>query len=140
MGTNDLVKELRARMMPGRANVFPFLTMAVAAARAHGIAVIDGVYNAFEDDEGFEVECRQGALMGFDGKTLIHPRQIDPCNREFLPSEEELDWARKVVAAFEKPENAQSGAIRLEGKMVEILHLSQAKYAISLAEASRNSN
>ena len=136
MGTNDLVKELRASMMPGRVNVLPFLMTAIAAARVHNIAVIDGVYNALDDEEGFLTECRQGAAMGFDGKTLIHPRQIDPCNKAFSPTDEELQWAHKIVAAFEDPENAKSGVIRIEGKMVELLHLSQAKYTIALAEAA----
>ncbi|WP_369805595.1 CoA ester lyase [Sphingobium sp. EM0848] len=140
MGTNDLVKELRATFLSGRANILSFLMTAVAAARAHGIAVVDGVYNAFEDDEGFLAECHQGASMGFDGKTLIHPRQIDPCNQAFSPTEQELAWARKIVAAFADPGNANSGAIRIDGKMVELLHLAQARYTIALAEATKSAD
>lgn len=135
MGTNDLSKELRASVLPGRAAFIPFLMMAVAAARAHGVAVIDGVYNAFEDDEGLLAECRQGVEMGFDGKTLIHPRQISHCNAAFSPAAAEVEWARKILAAFDEPENAQRGAIRVDGKMVERLHLAQARYTIALTEA-----
>ena len=136
LGTNDLLKEFRAHAMLGRENVMPFLMAAIAAARGHGLAVIDGVYNAFEDNEGFLAECRQGVAMGFDGKTLIHPRQVEACNAAFSPTAHEVEWARRIVAAFDEPENARRGAIRIDGKMVELLHLDQARYALARADAA----
>ena len=134
MGTNDLAKEMRARLTPDRTPFLPFLSMAVAAARAHDVAILDGVCNEFRDLEVFREEAEQGLLFGFDGKSLIHPAQIDPCNTVFSPSEEELLWANAVIAAFTLPENADKGAIRVEGKMVELLHLEQAKRLVAVAE------
>lgn len=136
MGTNDLLRELRAAALPDRAPLIGFLMMAVAAARAHGVSVVDGVYNAFEDDEGLMAECQQGAAMGFDGKTLIHPRQIDICNTAYSPTDDEIAWASTIVDAFEQPENAGRGAIRIDGKMVELLHLSQARDTLAKAAAT----
>jgi citrate lyase subunit beta/citryl-CoA lyase len=134
MGVNDLAKEMRARLTPERTPFLPILTLAVAAARAHGVAILDGVCNEFRDLAVFGAEARQGLLFGFDGKTLIHPDQVTPCNAVFSPSEEELAWAHAVIAAFALPENAGKGAIRVEGKMAELLHLEQARQLVAIAE------
>lgn len=134
MGVNDLAKEMRARLTPERTPFLPILTLAVAAARAHGVAILDGVCNEFRDLAVFEAEARQGLLFGFDGKTLIHPDQVAPCNAVFSPSEEELAWAQAVIAAFALPENAGKGAIRVEGKMAELLHLEQARQLVAIAD------
>ncbi len=135
MGTNDLAKEMRAQLTPCRTPFLPFLSMAVAAARANGIAILDGVCNEFRDLDAFAAEARQGLMFGFDGKTLIHPAQIEPCNTAFSPSEAELAWAQAVIEAFALPENAGKGAIRVEGKMAELLHLEQAQRLIAVAQS-----
>jgi len=135
MGTNDLAKETRARLTPGRAAMMPWLMTCVAAARAGGIDILDGVYNAFQDEEGFAAECAQGVDMGMDGKTLIHPKQIGPCHAAFSPSEEEIAWARRINELFDLPENASKGAIQVDGKMVERLHAEMGKRAIAIANA-----
>ncbi|MHA7775803.1 HpcH/HpaI aldolase/citrate lyase family protein [Roseibium sp. M-1] len=135
MGTNDLAKETRARLTPGRAVMMPWLMTCVAAARAGGIDILDGVYNAFQDEEGFASECAQGAEMGMDGKTLIHPKQIAPCHAAFSPSEDEVNWARRINALFDEPENAGKGAIQVDGKMVERLHAEMGKRVIAIADA-----
>ncbi|UFI04246.1 HpcH/HpaI aldolase/citrate lyase family protein [Roseibium aggregatum] len=135
MGTNDLAKETRARLTPGRAAMMPWLMTCVAAARAGGIDILDGVYNAFQDEEGFAAECAQGVDMGMDGKTLIHPKQIAPCHAAFSPSEEEVAWARKINSLFDEPENAGKGAIQVDGKMVERLHADMGKRVIAIADA-----
>lgn len=135
MGTNDLAKEMRAQLRPGRAPFLPILTLTVAAARAHGVAVLDGVCNEFRDLAAFRAEVEQGLEWGFDGKTLIHPDQIAPCNAVFTPSAAEVTWAQAVVAAFELPENAGKGAIKVDGKMVELLHLEQAQRVLAVAAA-----
>ncbi|EJU11662.1 citrate lyase subunit beta [Sphingomonas sp. LH128] len=134
MGLNDLAKEMRAQSVPERTPFLPFLSMAVAAARAHGVTVLDGVCNEFRDLEVFEAEARQGLLFGFDGKSLIHPAQIDPCNTVFSPSEADLGWAASVIAAFALPENQGKGAIKVDGKMTELLHLEQARRLVAVAE------
>lgn len=134
MGTNDLAKEMRARLTPERTPFLPFLSMAVAAARTHGIAILDGVCNEFRDLAAFRAEAEQGLLFGFDGKSLIHPDQIAPTNEVFSPSAEELAWAQAVIAAFALPENAGKGAIRIDGKMTELLHLDQARRLVAVAE------
>ncbi|MEG8018402.1 HpcH/HpaI aldolase/citrate lyase family protein [Sphingomonas sp. LR55] len=126
-GTNDLAKEMRCRLGPDRTPLIPALTATVMAARAAGIVALDGVCNALDDAPRFAVECAQGAMLGFDGKTLIHPSQIEAANAGFAPSEEELARARLIVATFAKPENADKGAIRLDGQMVERLHLAEAE-------------
>ena len=138
MGVNDLAKEMRSALTPERTPFLPFLSAAVAAARANGIAVLDGVCNEFRDLAVFEAEARQGLLFGFDGKSLIHPDQIAPCNRIFSPSAEELAWARAVIAAFALPENQGKGAIRVEGQMAELLHLDQAKRAVAWPKAPKS--
>lgn len=134
MGTNDLAKEMRAQLTPCRTPFLPFLSMAVAAARAHGVAILDGVCNEFRDLEAFEAETRQGLMFGFDGKSLIHPAQVEPCNAVFSPSEADLAWAQTVIDAFAQPENAGKGAIRVDGKMTELLHLEQAQRLVAVAK------
>ncbi|MEO5587281.1 MAG: CoA ester lyase [Novosphingobium sp.] len=134
MGTNDLAKEMRARLTPERTPFLPILSLAVAAARANGIAILDGVCNEFRDLAIFRSEAEQGLLFGFDGKSLIHPDQIAPTNAVFSPSAEELAWAAAVIAAFALPENASKGAIRIDGKMAELLHLDQAQRLIAVAK------
>ncbi|CAN5358783.1 CoA ester lyase [soil metagenome] len=133
MGVNDLAKEMRARLTPERTPFLPVLTLAVCAARAHGVAILDGVCNEFRDLDIFRAEVGQGLLFGFDGKTLIHPDQIAPCNDVFSPSADELAWAHALIAAFALPENTGKGAIRVEGKMAELLHLEQANRLVAVA-------
>lgn len=135
LGINDLAKEMHAKPGPARTPFLPILTMAVAAARAHGLVVLDGVCNEFRDLDLFRAEAEQGLEFGFDGKTLIHPDQIAPCNAVFSPSAEEIAWASAVTAAFELPENAGKGAIKVDGKMVELLHLDQARRTLAIAGA-----
>jgi citrate lyase subunit beta/citryl-CoA lyase len=135
MGTNDLAKETRTRIMPGRAGMLPWLMTCVAAARAHGVEIIDGVYNDLGNAEGFAQECTQARDLGFDGKTLIHPGQIDPCNAAFSPSADEVAQARKIIAAFEQPQNHDKGVIQLDGRMVERLHADMARRTVAIAEA-----
>jgi len=135
MGTNDLAKETRARLTPGRAAMMPWLMTCVAAARAGGIDILDGVYNAFQDEQGFAAECAQGAEMGMDGKTLIHPKQIEACHEAFSPSGDEVAWARKINEVFDLPENTSKGAIQVDGKMVEQLHADMGKRVIAIADA-----
>ena len=127
LGTNDLAKEMGARLTVERTPFLGMMAMAVAAAKGHGHAILDGVYNAFDDDAGLERQCAEARAYGFDGKTLIHPRQIDTANRLFSPSDAEIAWARAAIAAFDLPENTGKGAIRIGGEMVERLHLDQAR-------------
>lgn len=133
MGTNDLAKEMRARLTPERTPFLPILSLAVAAARAHGVAILDGVCNEFRDLDVFRAEAEQGLLFGFDGKSLIHPDQIAPCNAVFSPGAAELTWAQAVIDAFALPGNAGKGAIRVDGKMAELLHLEDARRLIAVA-------
>ena len=135
IGTNDLALELRARPGEDRAGLVPYLALTVAAARAAGIAVLDGVLNDFTDLDRLAAECAQGRGLGFDGKSLIHPTQIDVCNAAFAPSDDEIDQARTVIAAFADPANAGKGAVRLAGRMVERLHLREAERIVALREA-----
>jgi len=135
MGTNDLAKETGARLLPGRAPMVPWLATAVVAAHAYGIDILDGVYNDIADEEGFRRECDQGRDMGFDGKTLIHPNQIAPCNTAFSPSEAEITQARKIIAAFELPENRARGVVQLDGRMVERMHADMARRTVAIADA-----
>jgi citrate lyase subunit beta/citryl-CoA lyase len=132
-GTNDLVQDLRCAMRPDRAPLLPALALTVAAARAGGLLVFDGVFNDFSDEAGLRAECRQGVDFGFDGKTLIHPSQIDTCNRAFSPAPERVAWARSVIAAFEAPDAESRGAIAVDGKMVERLHLTEARRVLARA-------
>jgi citrate lyase subunit beta/citryl-CoA lyase len=135
MGTNDLAKETRARLLPGRAPMLPWLMTAIAAARAYEIDILDGVYNVLTDDVGLRAECEQGRDMGFDGKTLIHPNQIAPANEIFAPDPEEVARSNAVIAAFDRPENAGKGAIQLDGRMVERMHADIARRVVALADA-----
>jgi citrate lyase subunit beta/citryl-CoA lyase len=134
MGTNDLAKETRARLMDGRAPMVSWLATAVLAAHAYGIDVLDGVYNDIHDAEGFRRECIQGRDLGFDGKTLVHPNQIAPCNEVFSPGAEEIDQARRIIAVFELPENHAKGVLQLDGRMVERMHADIARRTVALAE------
>jgi citrate lyase subunit beta / citryl-CoA lyase len=135
VGTNDLAKETRAVLEPGRAVFLPWLMTCIAAARAWGLDILDGAWNDFRDIEGLRTECRQAKSMGFDGKTLIHPDQVAIANETFAPTQEEVALASRIVAAFEKPENAGKGVISLDGRMVELLHAEMAKRTIAIAEA-----
>jgi citrate lyase subunit beta/citryl-CoA lyase len=135
LGLNDLAKETRARTASGRAAFHAALALTVTAARAEGLAAIDGVYNDIADLAGFEAECRQGLEFGFDGKTLIHPSQIDAANAVFAPTQEEVMRARAIIAAFALPENAGKGVIKVDGRMTELLHLDEARRIVAVAEA-----
>lgn len=135
MGLNDLAKETRARAGSGRAAFYAAMSLAVTAARAEGLTVIDGVFNDIADGEGFKRECEQGLEFGFDGKTLIHPSQIDMANSIFAPTKEEITRARAVIAAFALPENAGKGVIKVDGRMTELLHLEEAQRVVAVSDA-----
>jgi citrate lyase subunit beta/citryl-CoA lyase len=135
MGTNDLAKETRARLTPDRAAFGASLQLCVLAARSHGLDILDGVFNDIEDAEGFAAQCDQGVLLGFDGKTLIHPGQVGPCNAAFAPPAAEIAHARAVVAAFADPANAGRGVLRVDGRMTELLHLEMARRTLAMAQA-----
>jgi citrate lyase subunit beta/citryl-CoA lyase len=135
IGGNDLAKEMHCRPGVMREPLMGALGLSVAAARAHGLSILDAVYNEIEDDEGLGRQCRQGAEFGFDGKTLIHPRQVDAANAAFSPEPEAVSWSRTIVAAFDLPENAAKGVLKVEGRMVERLHLEEARRTIAVAEA-----
>ena len=135
LGTNDLVKETRAELDENRTAALFWLLASVTAARAYGLTVLDGVWNNFKDTAGYERECRQGRMLGFDGKTLIHPDQIALANATFAPSEAEVASARKIIAAFASPENAGKGVITLDGRMVELLHAEMARRTVAIADA-----
>ncbi|MEO8889740.1 MAG: CoA ester lyase [Jatrophihabitantaceae bacterium] len=137
MGTNDLVSELRALITPDRASLVHSLAQCVLAARAHGKTILDGVYNDVRDDAGFLVECRQGRVLGFDGKTLIHPGQVEPCNAAFAPSEADIAHARAVIEAFDASLRESKGVATVNGKLIENLHVADAKRVLALAEAFR---
>ncbi|GAA2162106.1 citrate lyase subunit beta/citryl-CoA lyase [Humibacillus xanthopallidus] len=135
LGTNDLYKELGATVVPGRAAVQTALQLVLLAARAAGVAVVDGVYNDVKDADGFLAEARQGREMGFDGKTLIHPGQVEPCNEVFAPSADEVEQARAVIAAFETAQAEGRGVATLNGRLIENLHVDTAQKVIATAEA-----
>jgi citrate lyase subunit beta / citryl-CoA lyase len=135
MGTNDLAKDMRCAQTPDRAPFLAALSMTVMAARAFGLSAIDGVYNDIPNQAGFEAVCRQGLALGFDGKTLIHPSQVEACNAIFAPPEEEVAYARAVIAAFADPANAGKGVLKVDGKMTELLHLEIAKRTVAVADA-----
>jgi len=134
-GPNDIARETRIRMKPGRAAMIPMITHCILATRAHGLEILDGPYGDISNIDGFAEECAQGRDLGFDGKTLIHPSHIDACNAIFTPPEAEVAEARRIIAAFEQPENAARGAIQLDGRMVERLHAEMAKRTIAIADA-----
>ncbi len=135
MGTNDLAKETRSRIVPGRAPMISWLATCVTAAHAYGIDILDGVYNDLGNAEGFARECREARDIGFDGKTLIHPNQIESCNDAFSPSADEVAHARKIIAAFELPENKGKGVVQLDGRMIERLHADMARRTVAIARA-----
>jgi len=135
IGPNDLVKDTRAMLDENRTAALYWLGATVTAARAYGLDVLDGVYNDFKDTDGFARECRQGRMLGMDGKTLIHPSQIAAANAAFSPPAEEVQWARRVLAAFEQPENRGKGVINIDGKMVELLHAEMATRTVAIADA-----
>jgi citrate lyase subunit beta / citryl-CoA lyase len=134
-GTSDLVKDLGARHTPGRAEVLTSLSLTVLAARACGLAALDGVHLDLADDAGFEASCRQGRDLGFDGKTLVHPKTIDAANRAFAPDAAELEEARRVIAAHAAAQAAGQGVVVVDGRLVEALHVEAARRRVALAEA-----
>ncbi|WP_233345861.1 HpcH/HpaI aldolase/citrate lyase family protein, partial [Saccharomonospora iraqiensis] len=136
LGTNDLAKELGAASVPGRAPLLGALSSCVLAARAAGRTVLDGVYNDVRDAEGFEAECGQARQFGFDGKTLIHPGQIEICNRVFAPSDAEIAHARAVIEAFERAAAEGRGVVTVNGSMIENLHVEQARRTLTLADTT----
>jgi citrate lyase subunit beta/citryl-CoA lyase len=135
LGTNDLAKETGAKFVPGRAPMVPWLTTCILAARAYGIFILDGVYNDLSNADGFLRECKQGRDFGFDGKTLIHPNQVAPCNDVFSPGAEDVAHARKIIAAFDQPENKGKGVVSLDGRMVERMHADIARKTVAIADA-----
>ena len=135
MGLNDLAKETRAKLTPGRPTMTAWLASCVVAARAHGVDILDGVYNDIQDLDGFRLECLQGRDMGLDGKTLIHPSQVDICNEVFAPTSAEVESAAAIIDAFALPENAGKGVIQLNGRMVELLHADMARRTLAIADA-----
>ncbi len=135
IGSNDLAKEMRCTLTVGREPLMTALTMSLMAARAHGLSIVDGVFNDIADGEGLARQCAQGAAWGFDGKSLIHPSQVAPANRAFSPDPDAVAYSRSLVAAFESPEAAGKGVLRVEGRMVERLHLAQAQQTLAIADA-----
>jgi citrate lyase subunit beta/citryl-CoA lyase len=135
LGTNDLVKETRADLSASRRPALYWLSASITAARAYGLDVLDGVYNDFKDADGFARECEHARALGFDGKTLIHPDQVAPANAAFAPREAEVAWARKIIAAFQQPENTGKGVITVDGRMVELLHAEMARRTVAIADA-----
>lgn len=135
MGTNDLAKDLQTRFRADRLPMLTSLSICLLAAKAEGLVIVDGVYNAFKDDEGLMAECTQGRDMGFDGKTLIHPAQVDIANTAFAPTPEEIDLARRQIAAFEEAEAGGQGVAVVDGKIVENLHVATAREILAKAEA-----
>jgi len=135
LGTNDLARELRAALVPGRAPLVPHLATVLLAGREAGVAVLDGVYNDVRDLEGFTAECRQGVELGFDGKTLVHPTQVDVANRAWAPDDDEVEHARRVIAAFDEASRAGKGVVVVDGRMVESLHVENARRTLAAAEA-----
>ena len=137
IGTNDLVKDMRARHTPMRLPMVTALGLGMLAARAYGLTILDGVYNDIKDETGFRAVCQQGLEMGFDGKTLIHPGQVEPCNEVFAPSASELEMAGRIVTAFRQAQAEGKGVVTVDGRMIENLHVEQAERALALAAAIR---
>jgi citrate lyase subunit beta/citryl-CoA lyase len=135
MGTNDLAKELRTGSAPDRAPLLPYLATAVLGAREAGVAILDGVYNDVRDPDGFLAEARQGKLLGFDGKTLVHPSQVEPANSVWAPSSEEIDYATRVIEAFEVATAEGKGVVTVDGRMIENLHVDNARRVLAVAAA-----
>jgi citrate lyase subunit beta/citryl-CoA lyase len=136
LGPNDIAKSTRARLTPGRPALLSWLSAGVLAARVHGIEIIDGIFNDFNDEAGLRREAEQGRDLGMDGKMLIHPSQIGPVNEIFAPSDAEVAFARKILAIFDAPENADKGVVQIDGQMVERLHLDVARRTLALMEAA----
>ncbi len=135
MGTNDLVKELHAEFVPGRAPILTALSQCVLGARVAGTVILDGVFNDLDDADGFEAECVQGRDFGFDGKTLIHPKQLEPANRVWAPTDDAVDHAQRVIAAFEEAEAEGRGVVTVDGRMIENLHVDQARRTLAVHDA-----
>jgi citrate lyase subunit beta/citryl-CoA lyase len=135
MGTNDLAKELQAEHVPGRQPLLTGLGLSLLAARATGKVILDGVYNDIKDEAGFEAECLQGRQMGFDGKTLIHPSQIEPANRTWAPTPEAVEDAAALIATFEEGLAAGKGVVTHNGRMIENLHVANAQRILAVADA-----
>jgi citrate lyase subunit beta/citryl-CoA lyase len=135
MGTNDLAKELRSQLVPGRHPLVPHLAHALLAARAAGRVILDGVYNDVKNPDGFEAECRQGMEMGFDGKTLIHPTQVEPANEMWAPSVDDIDYAERVIATFDEAVADGRGVVTVDGRMIENLHVDNARRVLATAAA-----
>jgi citrate lyase subunit beta/citryl-CoA lyase len=135
MGTNDLAKELHAEHVPGRQPLQFGLSVCLLAARAAGKVILDGVYNDIKDEAGFLAECQQGREMGFDGKTLIHPSQLEPCNDVFAPGDAEIESAREIIAAFTEATAAGKGVVTVNGRMIENMHVDNARRTLALADA-----
>jgi citrate lyase subunit beta/citryl-CoA lyase len=135
MGTSDLVKDLQAQHTPERLPVLTSLSLCLLAARAHGRAVVDGVHLDLQDMEGFEAACRQGLELGMDGKTLIHPKTVEPANRVFAPGEDEVERARRIIDAHAEAERRGEGVVVLDGQLIENLHVLNAKRIVALHEA-----
>ncbi|MFN3258488.1 MAG: HpcH/HpaI aldolase/citrate lyase family protein [Ilumatobacter sp.] len=135
MGTNDLAKELRSPIVPGRHPLVPHLATALLAAREAGKVIVDGVYNDVKNDEAFAAECRQGMEMGFDGKTLIHPSQVDPANEIWAPSADEIEYAGRVIDAFDQALAEGRGVVTVDGRMIENLHVDNARRVLAVAAA-----
>ena len=135
MGTNDLTLELRAATVPGRAPIVPHLAHAILTARAGAVRIVDGVFNDIIDLEGFATECRQGVELGFDGKTLIHPSQVEPCNDAWTPGPAEVEHARKVIEAFDAASAEGRGVATVDGRMIENLHVEVARRVLAVSDA-----
>ena len=135
IGPNDIARETRMRMLPGRPAMLPLFAHCIVAARAYGLDILDGPYNDISDGAGFASECAQGRDMGFDGKTLIHPSQIDAANAAYTPPADEIARARRIIGVFDLPENADKGVVQLDGQMVERLHAEMARRTIAIADA-----
>ena len=140
MGTNDLAKELRSPIVPGRHPLVPHLATALLAAREAGKVILDGVYNDVKNPEGFEAECRQGMEMGFDGKTLIHPSQVEPANDMWAPSAADVEYAERVIAAFDEAVADGRGVVTVDGRMIENLHVDNARRVLAVAARDRRSS
>jgi citrate lyase subunit beta/citryl-CoA lyase len=135
MGTNDLAKELHAQRVPDRHPLLLGLGLSLLAARATGKVILDGVFNDIKDEDGFAAECRQGREMGFDGKTLIHPSQVEPCNDAYAPSKDEVDLAARIIEAFEEAEAEGRGVVTVDGRMIENLHVDEARRVLAISQA-----
>lgn len=135
MGTSDLAKELQCAHTRERLPMITSLGLCLLAARGYGLAIVDGVYLDLNDDEGFEYSCRQGVELGFDGKTLIHPKTVDTCNRVFSPQPKDVEWSRRIITAHESAAKEGKGVVVVDGKLIENLHVENAKRLVAMAEA-----